>query len=99
MRGESLKPESVLDAISKSYGFDSFLSRKVAQHFATRANENAVGQLRLELGPAEGWGTQILSNGNWSLHAVDGSSHICRNLRSGFPMVRVFHSLFEDFSP
>lgn len=99
LRGESLKSQKNLDEISKIHGFDSFLSRKVAEHFAVRANEFATGQLRLELGPAEGWGTKILSGGDWSLDAVDGSKNVCDKLKEEFPKVKVFHALFEDFSP
>jgi 2-polyprenyl-3-methyl-5-hydroxy-6-metoxy-1,4-benzoquinol methylase len=53
----------------------------------------------LELGPAEGLMTEILSETFSDLTVVDGSEQFCRSLRQRFPKANVQHSLFEQFQP
>lgn len=53
----------------------------------------------LELGPAEGLMTEILSETFADLTVVDGSDLFCRSLRQRFPAVNVQCSLFEQFHP
>jgi len=53
----------------------------------------------LELGPAEGLGTEILHQMVSDLTVVDGSKHFCQELESKFPDVKVVNNLFEEFTP
>lgn len=53
----------------------------------------------LELGPAEGISTEILYK-HWSrITVVEGSEIFCEHLKSKYPDISVYHSLFEDFNP
>lgn len=53
----------------------------------------------LELGPAEGVMTELLSHTDKELTVVEGSSVFCESLRQRFPTIQVVHALFEDFEP
>ena len=53
----------------------------------------------LELGPAEGLMTEILSATFSDLTLVDGSEHFCGSLQRRFPNANVRCSLFEDYEP
>lgn len=53
----------------------------------------------LELGPAEGLMTELLSREFDSLTLVDGSQRFCEDLRRRFSQAEVVCSLFEDFEP
>jgi 2-polyprenyl-3-methyl-5-hydroxy-6-metoxy-1,4-benzoquinol methylase len=53
----------------------------------------------LELGPAEGLMTEILSDTFPDLTLVDGSEQFCADLRRRFPNANVQCALFEDFEP
>ena len=57
------------------------------------------GSRVLELGPAEGVMTELLSQTNKDLTVVEGSSIFCENLRQRFPTIKVVHTLFEQFEP
>ena len=89
-------PES-LDLIAKSSGFDNNLSREVAEYFANLAIKHAVGQNWLELGPAEGWGTRILSLQERKLSVVEGSRFLSQKLAVEFPLVEIHNMMFEQF--
>ncbi len=53
----------------------------------------------LEMGPAEGVMSELLAPLTDDFHLVEGASAFCDSLRKRFPKAKVFHSLFEDFSP
>jgi trans-aconitate methyltransferase len=53
----------------------------------------------LELGPAEGMMTGILSKAFPHLTVVEGSARFCADLSARFPKIEVIHSLFESFQP
>lgn len=57
------------------------------------------GSRVLELGPAEGVMTELLSQTDKELTVVEGSSVFCESLRQRFPTIKVVHALFEDFEP
>jgi len=57
------------------------------------------GNSMLEMGPAEGVMTELLSRTGKSLTLVEGSRAFCDALAARFPEAVVVHSLFEDFEP
>lgn len=57
------------------------------------------GESILELGPAEGVMTKMLSGLGCRLTVVEGSARFCRSLAERFPSVSVINALFEDFEP
>jgi hypothetical protein len=62
-----------------------------ARHFS--------GSSCLELGPAEGVMTEILSATFPFLTLVDEPEQFCEQFRERYPDVEVIHSLFEGFTP
>jgi 2-polyprenyl-3-methyl-5-hydroxy-6-metoxy-1,4-benzoquinol methylase len=57
------------------------------------------GSTVLEMGPAEGVMTELLTKTGMRVTAVEGSSTFCESLRARFPEVEVVHCLFEAFAP
>ena len=58
------------------------------------------GESILELGPAEGVMTELLSKlGRYQLTVVEGSKLFCLDLATRYPEVSVVNSLFEEFAP
>jgi 2-polyprenyl-3-methyl-5-hydroxy-6-metoxy-1,4-benzoquinol methylase len=53
----------------------------------------------LEMGPAEGVMTDLLSQSGRQVTVVEGSRAFCQSLAIRLPGVRVVQSLFEDFAP
>jgi 2-polyprenyl-3-methyl-5-hydroxy-6-metoxy-1,4-benzoquinol methylase len=82
---------------------DSWYAKGVAGTGVAHSGEIFARHFRgtscLELGPAEGVMTEILSQNFPSLTLVDGSEQFCDRLRDRFPDAEVVHSLFEDFNP
>lgn len=58
-----------------------------------------VGVNLLEMGPAEGVMTELLATTGKQITVVEGSGMFSANLRQRFPLVKVVHSLFEEFQP
>lgn len=81
---------------------DSWYAKGVAATGVAHSGEIFARHFRgtscLELGPAEGIMTEILSQNFLSLTLVDGSEQFCERLRVRFPDAEVVHSLFEDFN-
>jgi 2-polyprenyl-3-methyl-5-hydroxy-6-metoxy-1,4-benzoquinol methylase len=57
------------------------------------------GDTILEMGPAEGVMTSLLSRSGKSLTVVEGAKAFCDDLQRRFPAVKVVHSLFENYAP
>ena len=53
----------------------------------------------LEMGPAEGLGTELLVKHFTDLTCVDGAQSFCEALRARYPNIAVKQSLFEEFEP
>jgi len=53
----------------------------------------------LEMGPAEGVGTEIIASFFSDLTLLEGSETFCQTLRRKFPAASVVHSLFEHYRP
>jgi 2-polyprenyl-3-methyl-5-hydroxy-6-metoxy-1,4-benzoquinol methylase len=70
----------------------------IAWSYRIFANHLRPGNV-LELGPAEGIGTEILCEVFDQIHCVDGSQHFCNELSRRFPRVVVHCALFEEFEP
>ena len=58
-----------------------------------------AGDSILEMGPAEGVMTELLSATGKSMTVVEGSALFCDRLMRRFPQIRVVHALFEEFQP
>jgi 2-polyprenyl-3-methyl-5-hydroxy-6-metoxy-1,4-benzoquinol methylase len=82
---------------------DSWYAKGVAPVAITHAGEIFARHFRgtscLELGPAEGVMTELLSKTFSSLTLVEGSEQFSQRLREAFPDAEVVHTLFEDFMP
>lgn len=53
----------------------------------------------LELGPAEGYGTEVLLAQGYEVTVVDGSAHFVSSIQQRFPECLGEVSLFEEYSP
>jgi 2-polyprenyl-3-methyl-5-hydroxy-6-metoxy-1,4-benzoquinol methylase len=73
-------------------------SASIAYSFAI-AKRFLSGRRILELGPAEGVMTSLLSCLGMELTLVEGSAQFCEGLRQRFPQATVVHSLFEAYQP
>lgn len=88
-----------LDAISKKSLYSSGVMVP-AIHYCFRILERYLrGSNVLELGPAEGLMTELLSQTDRPVTVVEGSSVFCDSLSQRFPNVKVVHALFEEYEP
>lgn len=53
----------------------------------------------LELGPAEGIGTEFLKEGHQDYTVVEGAEEFAQMLKKKFPDINVVNALFEEFNP
>ncbi len=88
-----------LDSISRSSIYSSGVMTPAIQHCFKILQRFLNGSRVLELGPAEGVMTELLSKTGKDLTLVEGSSVFCENLRQRFPNANVVHTLFEQFEP
>jgi 2-polyprenyl-3-methyl-5-hydroxy-6-metoxy-1,4-benzoquinol methylase len=88
-----------LDAISKNSLYSSGVMSPAIEYCFSILKRYLHGNHVLELGPAEGVMTELLSNTNKKLTVVEGSSVFCESLSRRFPSIQVVHALFEDFEP
>jgi 2-polyprenyl-3-methyl-5-hydroxy-6-metoxy-1,4-benzoquinol methylase len=86
---------------------------KIAQNslYAIGANKSTIeysfkvfsrhidGESILEMGPAEGVMTELLSTLDKQLTVVEGAETFCQSLKERFPHITFFNSLFEEFRP
>jgi 2-polyprenyl-3-methyl-5-hydroxy-6-metoxy-1,4-benzoquinol methylase len=90
---------SQLEAISMNSLYSCGVMSPAIQYCFRILRRYLRGNRVLELGPAEGVMTELLSHTGKELTVVEGSSVFCESLRHRFPTVRVVHALFEDFEP
>lgn len=88
-----------LDAISRNSLYSSGVMLPAIQHCFEILQRYLHGSRILELGPAEGVMTELLSETDKRLTVVEGSSVFCESLRQRFPNIEVVHALFEQFEP
>jgi 2-polyprenyl-3-methyl-5-hydroxy-6-metoxy-1,4-benzoquinol methylase len=88
---------SQLDAISKNSLYSCGVMSPAIQYCFRILQRYMHGRHILELGPAEGVMTELLSRTGKDLTVVEGSSVFCESLRLRFPAIKVVHSLFEEF--
>lgn len=93
--GELERLEGISEVSLYSAGVQTRSNRYCFEILARHLRGNRV----LELGPAEGVMTELLSGASQDLTLVDGSARFCDDLSRRFPGCRVVHSLFEDFRP
>ena len=89
-----------LDRIAATSKYDRNLSDEVAKFFAEKALTYVEpGDRCLELGPAEGWGTEVLVAAGLKLELLEGSAALAQNLSRKFPSLEIHRALFEDWRP
>jgi 2-polyprenyl-3-methyl-5-hydroxy-6-metoxy-1,4-benzoquinol methylase len=88
-----------LDTISKNSLYSCGVMTPAIQYCFRILKRYLRGRRILELGPAEGVMTELLSQTGMELTVVEGSSVFCESLRLRFPAVKVVHALFEQFEP
>ncbi len=86
-----------LENISKDSWYAKDLDKKTIEYsgmiFERFLSQGSI----LELGPAEGVMTEILSKRHNNITVVEGSKSFSESIKNRFPNVKVIHSLFEDF--
>jgi 2-polyprenyl-3-methyl-5-hydroxy-6-metoxy-1,4-benzoquinol methylase len=88
-----------LDAISRNSLYSCGVMSPAIQYCFRILQRFLRGNRVLELGPAEGVMTELLSHTDKDLTVVEGSSIFCESLRLRFPTIQVVNALFEDFEP
>lgn len=88
-----------LDAISKNSLYSCGVMSPAIQYCFRILKRHLQGSRVLELGPAEGVMTELLSRTDMDLTVVEGSAVFCESLRQRFPEIEVVHALFEQFKP
>lgn len=88
-----------LDAISKNSLYSCGVMSPAIQYCFRILQRYLRGSRILELGPAEGVMTELLSRTGMELTVVEGSSVFCGSLCQRFPTIKVVHALFEEFEP
>ncbi|MFB0934323.1 MAG: class I SAM-dependent methyltransferase [Propionivibrio sp.] len=88
-----------LDVISKASLYSFGVMSSAIQYCFRILQRHLKGRCILELGPAEGVMTELLSRTGKSITVVEGSTVFCESLRHRFPAIRVVHTLFEQFDP
>lgn len=88
-----------LDAISRNSLYSCGVMLPAIQYCFRILQRYLRGSRVLELGPAEGVMTELLSGTDKYLTVVEGSSVFCESLRQRFPHIEVVHTLFEQFEP
>lgn len=88
-----------LDSIANVSLYTTPTGRATIVHSFRIMQRHLTGATLLEMGPAEGVMTELLSKTGKSLTLVEGSALFCNSLRERFPQAEVIHSLFEDFEP
>ena len=58
-----------------------------------------VGNSILEMGPAEGFMTDLLAECKMDLHVVEASEAFCRQIQARHPDIEISASLFESYVP
>ena len=88
-----------LDSISRNSIYSFGVMTPAIEYCFKILQRYLVGSRILELGPAEGVMTELLSRMDKDLTLLEGSSVFCENLRQRFPKADVVHALFEQFEP
>ncbi len=77
--------------------YGSGINEMMVREFSKRALTFYKGGSVLELGPAEGIGTEVFLGAVDHLEVVEGSLSLSENLVQKFPSLQVHNSLFEEF--
>lgn len=92
---EAQRVESLSPSANYGQGVNALSSAALIDFHVTWLRPGLV----LELGPAEGYGTERLLAWGFEVWCCEGSSELAERLQERLPEVRVFHSLFEEFQP
>lgn len=88
-----------LDHIADDSWYAKGLNTATVQYCASVFARYWKGRRCLEMGPAEGVMTPLLTQAFPDLTLLEGAQAFCHDLRRRFPHATVVHSLFEDFAP
>jgi len=88
-----------LDAIAQDSIYALGCNGAMIRHSWSIARRHLPAGRLLEMGPAEGVMTELISAERSALHLLEGSSVYCQALRRRFPDAQVHHAMFEDFRP
>ena len=86
-----------LNTISKRSIYSSGVMGTAIQYCFSILQRHMIGNSILELGPAEGVMTELLSQTKGRLTVVEGSVVFCKDLEKRYPKIKVVNSLFEQF--
>ena len=96
---ELVTEELRLESIAKDSWYKRTVNVATIEHSFEVFKPYLHGQEYLELGPAEGIMTRLLTQVATRLTVVDGASTFCTELKSRFPGVEVVNALFEEYKP
>lgn len=88
-----------IDLIATQTNYSHGINFKMVQFITELAWQKHTGGKFLELGPAEGVGTNILVGYGADLVVVEGSTALSNHLKLKHPNLEVHNTLFESFSP
>lgn len=88
-----------LDAIAADSWYGKGINSTRIAYGANVFARHWRGPRCLELGPAEGLMTSVLTQHFADLTLVEGAEQFCRDLRERFPRATVVCSIFEEYTP
>lgn len=92
---ENLRLESIASTSLYLSGVNADRTRYTFRIFSRYISGDTI----LEMGPAEGVMTELLSGLSQSLRVVEGAKAFCDELQVKFPKCKVDHALFETYEP
>lgn len=88
-----------LDSIAANSKYALGANAKTIRYCFTVFSRHITGHNILEMGPAEGLMTELLTQLDKPLTVLEGAKSFCDSLRLRLPEVEVVNSLFEEYVP
>lgn len=88
-----------LEKIARQSLYSAGVSADMIVHSFNIFKRYIRGRTLLEMGPAEGVMTDLLTRLDLKMSVVEGSGSFAADLAKRYPHIEVTHSLFEDFRP
>lgn len=88
-----------LEKIARQSLYSAGVSADMIAHSFSIFKRHIRGRSLLEMGPAEGVMTDLLTRLDLEISVVEGSESFAAALAKRYPHIEVTHSLFEDFRP
>ncbi len=95
LRSESDRLQRLEDSANYGLGANAVMAQAFVRLHASMIPPGRV----LELGPAEGFGTDVLVELGYEVSCVEGSEGLAAALRARHPDIDVINCLFEDYAP